>query len=157
MNERLKQLYKTQILTNAEDQTYFKELTEATHILEAYNPMCGDKYTLYLKMVGEKIAEASFKGYGCAISRASTSVLIKNILGKSLQELQAIIEQFMEVINEESEKSPESITADEELLAFAGTREYPERKKCASLSWDELKVNYPSELSAGNSEDLELS
>ncbi len=138
MNGRIKELYKTQILTNAKDETYFAELPSATHVLEAYNPMCGDKYTLYLEIEGEEIRNASFQGYGCAISRASTSILIKNILGKTLTELPPLIDQFMEIVNENSDQSPESISDDKELLAFAGTREYPERKKCASLSWDEI-------------------
>ena len=142
MNDRLKNLYKTQILAHAKDQTHVGVLSNATHILEAYNPMCGDKYTLYLIVENESIIEASFKGYGCAISKASTAILVHKIAGKELSEVKAIVTLFMEILDENSDQSPESLTQDEALLAFAATREFPERKKCASLSWEEMiKLN----------------
>lgn len=139
MNDRLKALYKSQILSRSKDDTRFFELEEATHVLEAYNPMCGDQYKLYLKLEGEVIQKASFKGYGCAISRASTDVLAERLEGKSIRELAPLISTFQALIDPDSEQPVEEISTEEALLAFAGTRDYPERKQCASLAWDELE------------------
>lgn len=139
MNERLKNLYKTQILTYAKDSTHEGELTGATHALEAYNPMCGDKYTIYLLVKNGTVNDAKFKGYGCAISKASTAILVEKIMGKELSEVEALVSLFLQVINAKSPHQPEELTSDEALLAFAATREFPERKKCASLSWDAVR------------------
>ena len=139
MNDRLKELYKTQILTYAEDSTHEGYLTEATHTVEAYNPMCGDKYTIYLLIKEEAVIDAKFKGYGCAISKASTAILVEKIIGKGLSEIESLVALFLQVINDQSEQQPEDLTSDEALLAFAATREFPERKKCASLSWEAVE------------------
>jgi nitrogen fixation NifU-like protein len=136
MNDKLKNLYKTQILTYAKDSTYEGELPYATNTLEAYNPMCGDKYTIYLLIKEGAVIDAKFKGYGCAISKASTAILVEKIIGKELSKIESLVAVFLDVINEQSKHKPETLTSDEALLAFAATREFPERKKCASLSWD---------------------
>ncbi len=138
MNDRIKSLYRSHILFNAKDESHQGELENATHTLEAYNPMCGDKFTIYLRLEGDVIEQASFEGFGCAISKASTAVLIKQIEGKTLLEIKLIVELFYELVNESSDQSPESLTTDENLLAFAAAREFPERKTCATLSWEEL-------------------
>lgn len=138
MNERLKELYKKHILIKAKDERNVGELEGYTHLLEAYNPMCGDKYTLYLKIADDTIQSASFKGFGCAISKASTAVLAARLIGISLTEAGELTSLFLELINPDSKAAVEAITADEELQAFAGTREYPERQQCASLAWTEL-------------------
>jgi len=139
MNDRIKSLYRSHILVNAKDESHQGIIENATHVLEAYNPMCGDKYTLYLKLVDHVIEKATFDGFGCAISKASTAVLIKQIEGKSLEEIKPIVNMFFELVNEESDQAPESLTDDEDLIAFAASREFPERKTCATLSWGELK------------------
>ena len=140
MNDRIKSLYRSHILVNAKDESHQGELENATHILEAYNPMCGDKFTIYLRLEGDVIEQASYEGFGCAISKASTAVLIKQIEGKTLLEIKPIVELFYELVNESSAQSPESLTTDEDLLAFAAAREFPERKTCATLSWEELRL-----------------
>lgn len=141
MNDRIKSLYRSHILVNAKDQSHQGKLEDATHTLEAYNPMCGDKYTLYLKLVDGVIEEATFEGFGCAISKASTAVLTKQIEGKTVDQVKPIVELFHELVNESSDQSPESLTNDEDLLAFAAAREFPERKVCATLSWGELQLS----------------
>lgn len=138
MNERLRSLYKSQILKRSQNPEHFSEMPDATHVLEAYNPMCGDQYKLFLKMDGETVNQASFHGYGCAISKASTEVLVQRMIGKTLSELGSLVSLFLSVIDPDSTVDPEQITQEEELLAFAGTRQYPEREQCASLSWSEF-------------------
>lgn len=138
MNDRLKQLYKRHILIKSKDDTHVGELEGYTHLLEAYNPMCGDKYNLYLQVKGQTITGASFKGFGCAISKASTAVLTERLIGTSLTEAGELVNLFMEIINPDSSMAIEELTKDEELQAFAGTRDYPERIECASLAWKEF-------------------
>lgn len=139
MNDRIKSLYRSHILVNAKDESHQGKLEDATHVLEAYNPMCGDKFTIYLRLTGNMIEQANFEGFGCAISKASTAVLTKKIEGKTLDEVKPIVELFHELVNESSDQSPESLSTDEDLLAFAAAREFPERKTCATLSWGELE------------------
>lgn len=143
MNERLKQLYKSHILKKAKDDTHLGELPAYTHLIEAYNPMCGDKYSLYLQVKGGTVAEASFQGFGCAISKASTAVLTERLIGTDLKEVKALVDLFLELINPESKTPIEQLTEDEELWAFAGTRDYPERIQCAGLAWTELAKSGP--------------
>ena len=83
-----------------------------------------------------------FEGYGCAISKASTVVLIDTIIGKSLEEISAAIKKFLQLIDARSDKEPEEITSDDQLLAFAAAREFPERRTCASLSWNEFNEEF---------------
>ncbi len=138
MNDRLKSLYKTQILQRSKNPEHFGEMADASHVLEAYNPMCGDQYKLFLKIENGVVNAASFYGFGCAISKASTEVLTQRIIGKKLIKIGEDIDLFLTVIDPESTQDPVNITEEEELLAFAGTRKYPEREQCASLSWSEL-------------------
>lgn len=138
MNDRLKQLYKSHILTKSKDNTHVGELKGYTHVLEAYNPMCGDKYSLYLQVADQTILDASFKGFGCAISKASTSVLTERLIGSDFTDAKRLANLFMEIINPDSATAVEELTEDEELQAFAGTRDYPERIECAGLAWKEF-------------------
>lgn len=139
MNERIKALYQSHILTKSKDESHVGKLADATHILEAYNPMCGDKYSVYLKMDADRIIDARFEGYGCAISKASTAVLTEKVIGQNIEELKPIIESFLELIDADSNQAPETLSSEDQLLAFAAAREFPERRSCASLSWEELR------------------
>lgn len=138
MNERIKNLYQSHILTKSKDESKVGILEKATHILEAYNPMCGDKYTVYLQVEGKTVRAAKFEGFGCAISKASTAVLTDRVIGMDLKQIAQLIEKFLDLIDADSTTPPEEITNDDQLLAFAAAREFPERKSCASLPWDEL-------------------
>ena len=139
MNDRIKELYKTRILEVAKNPFNEGELEDCTHKIEAYNPLCGDHFHVYLNVEEGVIEEASFKGYGCAISKASTSVLTRQLKGKSRGEARELIDLFLELIDSQSKQSPEAISQDEELLAFASARTFPERLTCANLAWEEVK------------------
>jgi nitrogen fixation NifU-like protein len=143
MNDRLRALYKSHILTRSKDERHFGELPNYTHLIEAYNPMCGDKYNLYLQIEGNVVINASFKGFGCAISKASTAMLTERLIGAQLTDINEMVTLFLEILNPDSEEEVTSLTTDEELQAFAGTRDYPERLQCASLVWDELEQFKP--------------
>ena len=135
MTDKLKQLYKTQILKHSQNPFNEGKLVSYTHLIKAYNPVCGDQFDLYLNVIDQQVTEASFTGYGCAISKASTSVLTKQIIGKSKTEIEAFVADFLKMLDPNASQLPEEITADEELLAFAAAREFPERLSCANLAW----------------------
>jgi nitrogen fixation NifU-like protein len=137
MQKNLQSLYQTVILQHNREPFHYEKRPEAGLVLEAYNPICGDQYKLYLDIEENKVVNATFHGYGCAISKAATSILVQRIIGQSLDDLSTLFDTFFEVVNPPEEDAP--VPADEELQAFAGTRQYPERLQCATLSWQALK------------------
>lgn len=135
MTDKLRQLYKTQILKHAQNPFNEGKLEAYTHLIKAYNPVCGDQFDLYVNIVDQRVIEASFTGYGCAISKASTSVLAKHILGKNRAEIHSFVTDFLKLLDPNEPQPQEEIISDEELLAFAAAREFPERLSCANLAW----------------------
>lgn len=138
MSSKLSGLYHKCILRHNDHPVNYEKREDADYVIEAYNPLCGDRFTLYLDIADGRVAEAHFFGYGCAVSKASTSVLVKKIRKLSLGEIEKLCEQFYSVVGQESAELPAQ--ADKELEAFAAAREFPGRLKCATLSWDELVV-----------------
>ena len=137
MNDRLKQLYQSVILKHSKEPVHFEKKEQATYILEAYNPLCGDKFQLFFEIEDGKISQLSFHGYGCAISKASASVLVKKLEGRPVEEGLALCREFLAMLQAEKE-NPEDV--DEELAAFTAARAFPGRMKCATLSWEEMET-----------------
>lgn len=135
MNERLKSLYKTIILEHNKTPFYYEKNEEATYILKAYNQICGDRFEMYFDVKNGVIEDLTFHGFGCAISKASTSVLVKNLKGKNFVEALLLSQQFQSV-TEAERKSEENLG--EEFEAFSAAKEFPGRLKCATLAWDEM-------------------
>jgi nitrogen fixation protein NifU and related proteins len=133
MEQELNELYSPVILDHNQYPRHYQKRPEAGLILDAYNSLCGDKFKLYLDVQEDKVVEASFSGYGCAVSKAATSVLMEKIQGKSLEEVRNLVEGYFKVT-----KTDEELTTDEELLAFAAAKKFPGRLKCAVLSWEVL-------------------
>jgi len=133
MNDRLKKLYQSVILKHNKDPHNYHINEEATHQIEAYNPLCGDQFKIYLDLEEGIIKNVSFHGFGCAISKSATSVLVKQLEGKSIEEVQQLHIAYQSVTNPATEKV---LTTDEELLAFEAAKAFPERLKCATLSWE---------------------
>ncbi len=117
----------------------FRKLEGANRMAEGFNPLCGDRFTVYLHMEGDVIQDISFQGAGCAISKASASVMTSTLKGKSKAEAQAIIERFHLVVTRGSCAGVDPLEPDE-FGAFAGVREFPLRVKCASLAWHTLRA-----------------
>jgi len=138
MSEELKNLYQGVILAHNDNPVNFEKKPEVPHVLEAYNPVCGDKFKLYLETENGKVTQAYFYGYGCAISKASTSVLVKKMIGMDAEALQQLLSQFYQTVGVEA-SGPSLFEKDEEIDAFAAARQFPGRIKCATLSWDSLK------------------
>lgn len=139
MNDRLKSLYQTVILAKAKEEKFVGKLECYTHKVTAYNPLCGDKYELQMIVEDDVVKSLKYSGSGCSISKASTAVLCESLEGGDAQRVLDRIADFLEIVDANASRNPEEITENEELLAFAAAREFPERKSCADLSWKELR------------------
>jgi nitrogen fixation NifU-like protein len=129
----------------------FGEMTGATAIEEGYNPLCGDKVKMYVKLApgegaalagngGQTIAECKYQGEGCSICMASASILSERIQGKSVDEVSALIEAFREKMQgREDVQGLPADDADDDLVALYGIKRFPVRIKCALLAWTTLK------------------
>jgi nitrogen fixation NifU-like protein len=132
--EGLQELYQEIILDHNKNPRNFREIENADHIKEGLNPLCGDHYTLYLVIEDNKIKDIAFKGAGCAISKASASLMSSELIGKTIDEAEKLFQLFHKVVTGE-------INVDEhleelgKLAAFAGVAEFPMRVKCATLAW----------------------
>ena len=134
MNEKLKQLYKDVILKHNNAPSHYDKQENATHILEAYNPLCGDKFKIFLETEEGIIQSIHFHGYGCAISKASTSVMMGALENQPIEKAKELCKEFLFSIHHDSKGQKNR----EDFEAFASAREFPGRIKCASLSWDEM-------------------
>lgn len=132
MQENLSKLYHGVILEHNRVPHFFEKRPAAQHVVEAFNPLCGDKFKLYLDLENEAITAATFHGYGCAVSKASASVLMTKIQGQPLEALPGILEEFLEAVAAGS-------SDDRETAAFAVAKNFPGREKCAVLAWEALK------------------
>ena len=133
----LTDLYQEVILDHNRRPRNFREIGEASRRQEGYNPLCGDRLTLYVKLDGDRISDVAFQGTGCAISKASASLMTEALKGKTIDEARALFERFHEMIT----SPPESEVADlGKLSVLAGVREFPTRVKCASMAWHTLKA-----------------
>ena len=130
----LNDLYQETILDHSKRPRNKRELAEATHSAEGYNPLCGDRLTLQLKVEDGKVTAAAFQGLGCAISTASASLMTDAIKGKTIEEAQRTFETFHDLLT--TNKPPAADLG--KLAVFSGVREYPMRVKCATLAWHTL-------------------
>lgn len=132
----LRDLYQEVILDHNKDPRNFHEMEKSNRRAEGYNPLCGDQLTLFIDLDGDTIKDISFLGSGCAISKASASLMTAFLKGKSKPEAQAIFEKFHQMITGEPHASPDPQLG--KLAVFSGVCEYPSRVKCASLAWHTL-------------------
>ncbi len=130
-------LYEQVILEHNKKPRNFREMPDATRKLEGFNPLCGDHFTLYVKLNGDIVEDVSFSGAGCAISKSSASVMTTLIKGKTIREAEQLFATFHKMVT-----APPDAPVDEEsvgrLAVFAGVREFPVRIKCATLAWHTL-------------------
>ncbi|MHB8406273.1 MAG: Fe-S cluster assembly sulfur transfer protein SufU [Gammaproteobacteria bacterium] len=133
----LKELYKDVIVDHNRSPHNFRKIPDATRIQEGFNPLCGDKLTVYLKLDGERISDLSFEGSGCAISVASASLMSERLKGKTVMEAQQLFDRMHALLTrEDADSDPEFLG---KLAVLSGVREYPSRVKCATLCWHTLK------------------
>jgi nitrogen fixation NifU-like protein len=133
----LSDLYQEVILDHNRKPRNFRVIEPATASQEGYNPLCGDRLTLYLTVKNGVIADVAFQGSGCAISKASASLMTETVKGKTVDEARALFTQFHQMIT-----SPPGSELPElgKLAVLSGIREFPTRVKCAGLAWHTLKA-----------------
>lgn len=132
----LKDLYQEVIVDHNRSPRNFGKLDDADVTLEGFNPLCGDRLTIYLKTDNDKITDIRFDGSGCAISVASASLMTEAMKDQSVDQAQIIFDQFHDMLTEEGNKSDFDKLG--KLAALAGVKEYPSRIKCATLCWHTL-------------------
>ena len=128
-------LYQETILDHSKRPRNHHAMDDANRHAEGYNPLCGDKLKLYLKVENDIVTDASFVGSGCAISTASASLMTESLKGKKRDEALKMLEKFHELLTTDTPVSKDL----GKLVVFCGVREYPARVKCATLAWHTLK------------------
>jgi len=135
--DELQELYREVILDHNRQPRNFGELPGANHVIDAVNPLCGDKLTLYVNVADGRVEDIRFKGSGCAISVASSSLMTERVKGQTVGESLELFEKVHDLLTGAVEEPAEDL---DKLAALSGVREYPTRVKCASLAWHALKA-----------------
>jgi nitrogen fixation NifU-like protein len=138
----LADLYQELILDHNRSPRNHGRLENAARRSEGFNPLCGDRVTVYLALDGDVISDVAFEGAGCAISTAAGSLMTEAVKGRTLAEATALFERFREMVTADADPGHESLG---KLEAFAGVRKYPARVKCATLAWHTLKAAIEAE------------
>ena len=133
----LNDLYQEVILDHNRRPHNFRAIESPSARQEGYNPLCGDRLTLYLTLDGEVITDVAFQGSGCAISKASASLMTDALKGKTVTEARELFDRFHDMITSTPGTPPPDLG---KLSVFAGVREFPTRVKCASLAWHTLRA-----------------
>jgi len=133
----LKSLYQDIIVDHNRSPRNFRRIEDATRRIDGYNPLCGDRITLYVKLSGDVIEDVSFEGSGCAISTASASLMTEALKGLRVEEAEQMFQSMHDLLTQDdSGVDPESLG---KLAALEGVRDYPSRVKCATLCWHTLR------------------
>lgn len=134
----LQDLYQQIILEHNKSPRNYHELANPTRKVDGYNPLCGDHYTVFLELDGDRIKDIGFTGNGCAISKASASVMSTTVKGKTREQAEEYFETFHRLVTGDST----GLSTEElgRLAAFSGVSEFPARVKCASLAWHTLRT-----------------
>jgi len=134
----LRELYQEVILDHSKRPRNFREIPSATGKADGWNPLCGDKATVFLELEGDVVKDVSFKGAGCSISTASASMMTEALRGKTRAEAEALFERFHALITAPPDRAGQGAEELGKLAVFAGVAEFPARVKCASLAWHTL-------------------
>jgi nitrogen fixation NifU-like protein len=137
MDSELRELYQQVILDHNKSPRNFRTIEHPDHFAEGYNPLCGDRINIYVKTENNIITDISFQGSGCAISKASASLMSSMLKGKSEEEAKEIFNKFHDLVTGH-EMSEEDIASLGKLAVLEGVKEFPARVKCASLAWHTL-------------------
>jgi nitrogen fixation protein NifU and related proteins len=134
----LRELYQQVILDHNKNPRNFRELENPSRRVEGYNPLCGDHYTIFINTDGDVVKDVTFVGSGCAISKASASVMSSTVKGKSKGEVDRLFDTFHRLVT--GDHSDVDAADLGRLAAFSGVSEFPARVKCATLAWHTLKT-----------------
>ena len=141
----LSDLYQEVILDHNRRPRNFRTIENASHHAEGYNPLCGDRLRLYLQIDGGVVTDIAFQGAGCAISKASASLMTDSVKGKALGDVRSLFERFHRMITTPAGEQVEELG---KLMVLSGVREFPVRVKCASLAWHTLKAALDRQVAA---------
>jgi nitrogen fixation protein NifU and related proteins len=133
----LRELYQELILEHSKAPRNFRELSEADHKAEGYNPLCGDRFTVSVRMEGDSIQDIAFQGSGCAISKASASMMTQSLKGKTKEQARKLFEKFHQTVTGHRNGNSAELG---KLTVFSGVSEFPTRVKCATLAWHTLQA-----------------
>jgi nitrogen fixation protein NifU and related proteins len=135
----LRDLYQEVILEHSKAPRNFKKLANANHQAEGFNPLCGDRFTVYLDLEAGTVRDISFQGSGCAISKASASMMTQSVKGKTVAEAERLFENFHKFVTTQDHSESDSAELGK-LAVFSGVAEFPARVKCATLAWHTLQA-----------------
>ncbi|HEY8551045.1 MAG TPA: SUF system NifU family Fe-S cluster assembly protein [Vicinamibacterales bacterium] len=135
----LRDLYQEVILDHHKRPRNFREMPDASTQASGHNPLCGDRVTVFVRLAGDRLEDVSFQGSGCAISKASASIMTDAVKGRRRDEVDALFHAFQSVVTGEAASAPPGVELDK-LEVFAGVRDYPSRVKCATLAWHALNA-----------------
>ena len=136
----LRELYQEVILDHSKNPRNKRKIEGANRVLEGYNPLCGDRFTVYLQIKDDVLEDISFEGTGCAISTASISMMTEELIGKPKDIAESVIERFFELLTGDPSDTDINPLGFGKLAAFGGVREFPVRVKCATLPWHTLQA-----------------
>ena len=154
----LKELYQEIILDHGKNPRNLRKTENFNKEATGYNPLCGDKVHVYLKLnENKKVEDISFEGSGCAISMASASIMTDLIKGRKENEVKDIVEDYLYMIKEKPELNSKNLKDDEKtkLMCLSGVKQYPMRVKCATLSWHTLTSAIDNSKKEVNTEKLD--
>ncbi len=138
MNEELQELYQAIILDHNKHPRNYRPMRNSSHAADGHNPLCGDELSVFLRVEGDKITDASFQGEGCAISRASASLMTSLIKGRTVPEARREFSRAIEMLTGREQAA--DFEESGEIAALAGVRLFPVRVKCATLAWHALNA-----------------
>ncbi len=147
----VRDLYRELIVDHNRNPRNFREITEPVQTAEGFNPLCGDRLTVYLATKGDRILDLSFRGVGCAISVASASLMTEHLKGKTTDEAKEFFEDMHSMLTGDPGSAIDE-TRMGKLIALAGVREFPARVKCASLCWHTLRSALQDDSSTATTE-----
>jgi nitrogen fixation NifU-like protein len=133
----LRELYQEQILEHSKAPRNYRELKSANHRAEGYNPLCGDRFTVSVQMQGDSIQDVAFQGSGCAISKASASMMTQIVKGKTKEQAKELFQHFHGTVTGTKNGTSTDLG---KLAVFSGVAEFPARVKCATLAWHTLQA-----------------
>ena len=146
----IQDLYQDMVLDHSSRPRNFRKLEDANRSADGYNPLCGDKITLYLKVEDDKITDVGFESSGCAISKASASMMTQSIKGKSPQEAEETFRQVHQMLTRDPDFESDDLS---ELEVLSGVSQFPTRVKCATLAWYTLRAAFKSEVETVKTEE----
>lgn len=132
----LRELYQELILEHSKKPRNYREIPNASRKVEGFNPLCGDHFTVYMEVDGDVVKDLSFQGSGCALSKASASMMTQVLKGKSKADAEALFTRFHDLVTGKAQGGEDL----GKLAVFSGVSEFPVRVKCASLAWHAMKA-----------------